>query len=105
MNYTIANLEDVYELELERVVNEIEKSGAGSVLLQLPDGLKPWATCIVDYLSEVCDVDASRGNGKQAIGNGENSVSIRVWLGSCFGACDLPDSDADLVIQFGHSRW
>jgi len=87
MNYTIANLEKEYDLELERVVGEIAKSGAKSVLLQLPDGLKPWAVCIVDYLREKCDVE------------------IKVWLGSCFGACDLPNADADLVIQFGHAEW
>ncbi len=94
MNYTIANLENDYELELERVAKEI--SGRRSqvagrrgfrVLLQLPDGLKPWAVCIVDYLSERCDAE------------------IMVWMGSCFGACDLPNTDADLVVQFGHAEW
>ncbi len=87
MEYTIANLEKEYDVELERVVEEIRKSNVSSVLVQLPDGLKPWAVVIVDYLSERCGAD------------------IRVWLGSCFGACDLPDSDADLVVQFGHADW
>ncbi|MFH0711877.1 MAG: hypothetical protein V1889_02095 [archaeon] len=87
MDYTMANLEKKYDLELERVVGEIKKSGAKSVLLQLPDGLKPWAVVIVDYLRERCDAD------------------IRIWFGSCFGACDLPNSDDDLVIQFGHAEW
>jgi len=87
MNYTIANLEKDYELELERVVGEIRKSGAGSVLLQLPDGLKPWGPALVDYLS------------------GKYDAEISIWLGACFGACDLPDSDADLVVQFGHAAW
>ena len=95
MNYTIANLERDYDIELERVVAEIKKkSEVGSrkseefkVLVQLPDGLKPWALVICDYLSERCDVE------------------VRIWLGSCFGACDLPDSDADLVVQFGHAVW
>jgi diphthamide biosynthesis enzyme Dph1/Dph2-like protein len=35
----------------------------------------------------------------------KTSAKVSVWLGACFGACDLPDSDADLVIQFGHSPW
>jgi 2-(3-amino-3-carboxypropyl)histidine synthase len=87
MNYTIANLEKCYDLELGRVVREIGESGAKSVLVQLPDGLKPWALVIVDYLSERCDVE------------------VRIWLGSCFGACDLPNSEADLVVQFGHAAW
>ena len=87
MNYTLANLEKDYELELERVVSEIKKSGAKTVLLQLPDGLKPWGPTLSDYLEE------------------KTLAKISIWLGACFGACDLPDSDADLVIQFGHAPW
>ncbi|MFH1521862.1 MAG: diphthamide synthesis protein [archaeon] len=87
MNYTIANLEKSYELELDRIVAEIKKQKAKTVLLQLPDGLKPWGLAISDYLEE------------------ETNVHISIWLGDCFGACDLPNSDADLVIQFGHAKW
>jgi len=87
MNYTIANLEKDYELELGRVVSEIKKRKVKSVLLQLPDGLKPWGPVICDYLER------------------ERGVGVSIWLGACFGACDLPDSEADLVIQFGHAPW
>ncbi len=80
-------MEKDYELELGRVVSEIKKSGAKSVLLQLPDGLKPWSLVLSDYLEE------------------QTSARISIWLGACFGACDLPNSDADLVIQFGHASW
>jgi diphthamide biosynthesis enzyme Dph1/Dph2-like protein len=87
MKYTIDNLEERYELELDRIVKEIKKSKAKSVLLQLPDGLKPWAPSLSDYLGK------------------ETSAEISIWLGACFGACDLPNSKADLVIQFGHAPW
>ncbi|NPE26624.1 hypothetical protein HNV12_01310 [Methanococcoides sp. SA1] len=87
MEYKLEDLESKYELELDRIVSEIEKSKARSVLLQLPDGLKPWGPVLVDYVSGKCD------------------VQVRIWLGDCFGACDLPDSGADLVVQFGHSEW
>ncbi|MCD4771722.1 hypothetical protein K8R30_04910 [archaeon] len=87
MNYTLVNLEKDYELELKRVVAEIKKVGAKSVLLQLPDGLKPWGPVLVDYLES------------------ESSARILIWLGECFGACDLPDSDCDLLVQFGHAAW
>ena len=87
MNYTVVNLEKEYELELGELVVKIKEMGVGNVLVQLPDGLKPWAVAIVDYLLERCDCE------------------IRIWMGSCFGACDLPDSDADLVVQFGHAAW
>ena len=39
-----------YDLELDRVVNEIKKQKAKRVLVQLPDGLKPKAKEIVDVL-------------------------------------------------------
>jgi diphthamide biosynthesis enzyme Dph1/Dph2-like protein len=87
MDCTIENLEKGYDLELVRIVSEIETSKAKTVLLQLPDGLKPWGPVLSDYLEEKTD------------------AKISIWLGACFGACDLPDSDADLVIQFGHSPW
>lgn len=87
MEYKLENLERDYELELDRVVSEIDRVGAKSVLLQLPDGLKPWCLVLVDYISE------------------KTEVEVMIWLGDCFGACDLPDSDCDLVVQFGHSEW
>lgn len=87
MDYSIRELQKKYELELDRVVSEIKNSKSKSVLIQLPDGLKPWAASISKHLKN------------------ETSVDIKIWLGSCFGACDIPKSDADLVIQFGHARW
>lgn len=87
MRYELKDLEERYELELDGVVEEIKGGGVKSVLLQLPDGLKPYGLVISDYVSEKTGVD------------------VRIWLGDCFGACDLPDSDADLVVQFGHATW
>ena len=86
MNYTLANLEEKYELELDRIVSEIKMKKAKTVLLQLPDGLKLWGPRISDYLEEKTD------------------ARISIWLGACFGACDLPSCD-DLVVQFGHAPW
>jgi len=87
MDYTLTNLEKDYELELGRVISEIKKSKAKTVLLQLPDGLKPWGPVLSDYLEE------------------RTSAKISIWLGACFGACDLPNSEADLIVQFGHAPW
>lgn len=87
MDYTLVNLERTYELELDRIVSEIKKQKAKTVLLQLPDGLKPWGPTISNYLEE------------------ETRAKISIWLGACFGACDLPNSSANLVIQFGHAPW
>lgn len=96
MEYKLEDLEEKYELELDRIVSEIQKMKAKTVLLQLPDGLKPYALVLADYIEAQC-------NGGKV--KGCNGVSVRVWLGDCFGACDLPDSSCDLVVQFGHSEW
>jgi len=80
-------MESQYNLELEKVAKEIKKQKAKTVLLQLPDGLKPKATEIADQLKE------------------QTNAQIKIFFGTCFGACDVPDVDVDLIIQFGHSSW
>ena len=77
-----------YDLELDRIVKEIKNSKAKTVCLQLPDGLKSKAKDIVDYIESKC-----------------KDVIVSVWLGSCFGSCDVPNIDVDLLVQFGHHEW
>ena len=81
----------MYNLELDKVLNEIEKSKAKKILVQLPDGLKPRAKEIKEYLEK------------------NTASEILIWAGSCFGACDVPSEaknlGVDLIIQFGHSAW
>lgn len=77
----------MYDLELDKVVEKIKKEEARTVLLQLPDGLKNKATEIVDYLKSKVKVD------------------IIIWADTCFGSCDTPNIEVDLLIQFGHSEW
>jgi 2-(3-amino-3-carboxypropyl)histidine synthase len=92
---TIAEVESRYDLELERIISEIKKAKAKLVLLQFPDGLKPWATRVVDWLE---------GHTKEA------NTRFLIWFGSCYGACDIPigleklKPKIDLVVQFGHSE-
>ncbi len=88
--FDLKDLQERYELELDRIVNEISSTDAKSVLLQLPDGLKPYSLSITNSLQEKFP-----------------KVVFKTWLGSCFGACDTPEieSDSDLIIQFGHARW
>ena len=75
MTKTINELSKEYDLELEKVVLEIKSLPKGEklVLLQFSDGLKPYATAVVDYLEEKTD------------------VIFLIWLGDCFGACDTPN--------------
>ncbi|MBN1644807.1 diphthamide synthesis protein [Candidatus Woesearchaeota archaeon] len=76
-----------YDLELDRAVEEIKKTQAKKVVIQLPDGLKPKAGDIAKQLEK------------------KTNAEISIWLGSCYGACDIPKVEADLLIQWGHSEW
>jgi len=76
-----------YDLELEKAAEKITKEKANLVCIQLPDGLKEKATEITKYLEE------------------KTKAKIIIWLGSCYGACDIPILDIDLLIQWGHSEW
>ena len=80
-----------YNLELEKAVSEIKKEKARKVCIQLPDGLKPKAKEIADRLSK------------------ETNAEIFIHLGTCFGACDIPENlksaGIDLLIQFGHAKF
>lgn len=88
----IKDLEKKYDLEFDRIVSEIKKKNAKLVLLQFPDGLKPYATAVVDYLEK------------------RTNAEFLIWLGSCYGACDTPilgkelEKKIDLIIQFGHNE-
>jgi 2-(3-amino-3-carboxypropyl)histidine synthase len=88
---TIQELNEKYDLELDRVIRNIKKNKAKLVLLQFPDGLKPYAIAVVDYLCE------------------KTSAEFLIWMESCFGACDVPVGlekirpKIDMIIQFGHS--
>nr|AQS32389.1 hypothetical protein [uncultured archaeon] len=79
-----------YDLELNRAVEEIKKTNAKLVCIQLPDGLKPKAREIQEYIEK------------------NTGASVMIWLGSCYGACDIPKLEnlkVDLLIQWGHSEF
>ena len=80
-----------YDLELNRAVEEIKKANAKLVCIQLPDGLKPKAKEIQEYIEK------------------NTEAFVVIWLGSCWGGCDVPISveklGVDLLIQWGHSEY
>jgi len=87
-------IESEYNLELNKVINAINKQKAKIknqkklVCIQLPDGLKPKATQIASFIED------------------KTKSTCLIWLGSCFGACDMPvikQLNVDMLIQFGHS--
>ena len=77
-------------MELPRVAEEIRRRGSRRVLLQLPDGVRPFAWQMVRALREA--------TGVQVLLSGD----------SCYGACDLAarqarELGADLLVHYGHS--
>jgi len=87
---TLADLEEYYKIDFEKAIGTIKSEKAKLVLVQFPDGLKPYATAIVDLLRK------------------KTNAEFLIYLGSCFGACDTPiDTEklgVDLIIQFGHNE-
>ena len=81
----------MFNLELEKVIEEIKKRNSKKVLLQLPDGLKTQAQEIVNNIEK------------------NTNAEVFIWFGSCFGACDIPFGlnvlGIDLLVQFGHNRY
>jgi len=81
----------MYNLELNKLIEEIKQENAKSVLIQLPDGLKPKAKEIVDYLEE------------------NTKAKVFIWFSSCYGGCDIPLNvkglGIDLLVQFGHNSF
>lgn len=79
-----------FDLEEERVKQEILKLGAKRVLIQLPEGLKPEAPHIAKTVEKL-------------------GVLPIVSADPCYGACDLAIAEAeslsvDLIIHYGHSK-
>jgi 2-(3-amino-3-carboxypropyl)histidine synthase len=80
----------LYDLELQRVKEEIARRGSRRVLLQLPDGLRPHA---YHMAAEI---------------RGATGVEVILSGDSCYGACDLASRQAaevgaDLLVHYGHS--
>ena len=78
-----------YNLETQKIIDRIKEKNHKTILLQLADGLKPEAKNIADKIEK------------------ETNANILIWLGSCFGACDMPfglqQLGIDLTVQFGHN--
>lgn len=84
-------INEKYDLEIDRIVDTIRKEKPKKILLQFPEGMKPYSTLISERIEE------------------RTNCPCFVWLDSCFGACDVPIEveklGIDLIIQFGHSAW
>jgi len=88
---TISEINEKYELEIDKIVRSVKKKKAKKVLLQFPEGLKPYSQVICDEISE------------------KAGCGCVIWMDTCFGGCDVPVGveklGVDMMVQFGHSAW
>ena len=81
----------MYNLEIDRAIKAILQKKSKTVLIQLPDGLKPKAAEIADAIEK------------------KTGAEVLIWLASCYGACDLPlgldTMGINHVVAFGHSQF
>ena len=75
---------EIFDFEIDRIVQAINGRNSGRVILQFPEGLKRQAASVAATISRQVEADV--------IIHGE----------PCFGACDVPRGKADLVVHFGH---
>jgi 2-(3-amino-3-carboxypropyl)histidine synthase len=79
-----------WEFDLEDAKKAIKTHNAKKVLIQLPDGVKPYGKEIVDALKD-------------------EGAELFIWTDSNYGSCDLPveakNVGIDLILHFGHEAW
>ncbi len=80
-----------YDLDVNKAIHDIEETNPKRVCLQFPDGLKEYSGSLYITLQERFP-----------------EVTFFIYLGSCFGGCDLPPLEGqniDLLIQWGHNEY
>ena len=82
----------MYDLELDKVITKIQELEAKRVLLQLPDGMRPFAVQLVNGI------------------NGVTGAQVFLSGNSCYGACDISIDqarglDVDLIVHYGHTQY
>jgi len=81
-----------YDLEIDRLLDEITIRNARAVLIQLPDGLKPIACRLSKIVEE------------------RTSADVIISSSPCYGACDIALNQAkllgvDLIVHYGHTQF
>jgi len=81
----------LYNQELQKAIEKIKQENAKLVCIQLPDGMKLEAKEIETAITK------------------ETDTKVLIWLGSNFGACDIPLGldrlGVDMLISWGHNRF
>jgi 2-(3-amino-3-carboxypropyl)histidine synthase len=81
----------MYELEENKIIDEVKKRGSKRILLQMPEGLKPIGFELAKRLEK------------------ETQAEVFVSGDPCYGACDLAlypkkHIEADLLVHVGHAE-
>jgi len=91
MKKTIKEIEEIYDLEIEKIIKTVKNRNFKKILLQFPEGMKQYSQTICDEIEQ------------------KTNCNCFIWMGTCFGACDIPleakNLKIDLIVQFGHSKW
>ena len=66
------------------MVKTIRERGCRKILLQFPEGLKRRSAAVATAIA------------------GQTGAIIVISGEPCFGACDIPETDADLIVHYGH---
>jgi len=81
-----------YDLEIERILVEIQKRKAKFIGLQFPEGLKKDAVRIAEEIES------------------KSKVKTIIFTDPCYGACDTKEREGellglDLIVHFGHTEF
>ena len=81
-----------YDLEIERLLNEITQFKVKRILIQMPDGLKPYGVSLSKVIEE------------------KTSAEVFLSSSACYGACDIAIDQArllsvDLIVHYGHTQF
>ncbi|OYT42203.1 MAG: hypothetical protein B6U86_00725 [Candidatus Altiarchaeales archaeon ex4484_43] len=81
-----------YDLEINRILKEIKKSGAKFIGLQFPEGLKKYAVGIAKEIED------------------KSNATVIIFTDPVYGACDTKEEQSellglDLIVHFGHTNF
>ncbi|AHC50684.1 dihydrofolate reductase [Sulfolobus acidocaldarius SUSAZ] len=82
-----------YDFEVDKIIEEIRKRSAKKVLLQFPEGIKPFSIGLLEKLRETA-----------------KDIEFIISSDASWGACDVAEDEArtlgvDLIVHFGHTPY
>jgi len=85
-------MDDIFDFEIEKIIEKIKKENLKIIGLQFPEGLKKYAVKIAEEIE-----------------NKTNTKTI-IFIDPIYGACDIKLNEAknlniDLIVHFGHEKF